>query len=43
VTWDIAWTSNVGPSGAFDPMELSTTVERQVNEVQTLVVDGSSS
>jgi hypothetical protein len=43
VTWDVAWTSNVGPSGAFDPMELSTTVERQVNEVQTFVVDGSTS
>jgi hypothetical protein len=43
VTWDVGWTSNVGPSGEFDPMELSTSVERQVNEVQTLVVDGSSS
>jgi hypothetical protein len=43
VTWEVAWTSNVGQSGAFDPMALSTTVERQVNEVQTIVVDGSSS
>jgi len=47
VTWDVQWTSTIngaaGPSGGFDPMSLSTGVPRVVDEVQTIVVDGSSS
>jgi hypothetical protein len=45
VTWDVQWTSNVpGPegSGSFDPMSLATAVPRRVNEVQTVVVEGST-
>jgi hypothetical protein len=45
VTWDVQWTSNVpGPegSGSFDPMSLATAIPRQVNEVQTVVVEGST-
>jgi hypothetical protein len=41
VTWDVRWTGD-GQSGQFDPMTLATPVPRQVNEVQTVVVDGST-
>jgi hypothetical protein len=47
VTWDVQWTSTIdgaaGPGGGFDPISLSTGVPRVVDEVQTIVVDGSSS
>jgi hypothetical protein len=39
VTWEISWTSNVGPSGTFDPVELSADLPRSVDEVSALVVD----
>lgn len=46
VTWDVRWTSTQngapGPSGSFDPISMATAVPRQVSEVQTVVVDGST-
>lgn len=41
VTWDVAWQGG-GDSGEFDPMTLATAIPRQVSEVQTVVVDGST-
>ena len=41
VTWDVTWQGG-GDSGEFDPMTLATAIPRQVSEVQTVVVDGST-
>lgn len=41
ITWDVSW-SGAGQSGEFEPLTLATAVPRQVNEVQTVVVDGST-
>ena len=42
VTWSVSWTSNVGASGSYDPLSFSTSLARAVDEVSTVVVDGSS-
>ncbi|HEY8527849.1 MAG TPA: hypothetical protein VIL48_22995, partial [Acidimicrobiales bacterium] len=41
VTWDISWTA-AGAEGTFPAQTLSTGVPREVDEVQTVVRDGSS-
>lgn len=41
ITWDVSW-SGAGQSGTFEPLTLATAVPRQVSEVQTVVVDGST-
>lgn len=41
VTWDISWTAG-DAGGEFDPQTLSTEIPREVDEVQTLVQDGSA-
>ncbi len=41
VVWEVRWTG-AGQSGEFDPMTLATAIPRQVSEVQTVVVDGST-
>lgn len=46
VTWDVNWTSTVngapGPSGSFGEVELSTELLREVDEVQTPVVEADT-
>jgi hypothetical protein len=43
VTWQVSWTSNVpGAGGTYDPLVFSTALPRAVDEVRTVVVDGSS-
>ena len=42
VTWNVSWTSNVGASGTYAPLSFSTGLPRAVEEVSTVVVEGSS-
>jgi hypothetical protein len=42
VTWAVSWTSNVGASGSYAPLSFSTGLPRAVEEVSTVVVEGSS-
>jgi hypothetical protein len=42
VTWNVSWTSNVGVSGTYAPLSFSTGLPRAVEEVSTVVVEGSS-
>jgi hypothetical protein len=42
VTWNVSWTSNVGVSGTYGPLSFSTGLPRAVEEVSTVVVEGSS-
>src|SRR5918996_1498535 len=42
VTWNVSWTSNVGASGTYAPLSLSTGLQRAVEEGSTVVVEGSS-
>jgi hypothetical protein len=42
VTWNVSWTSNVGASGTYGPLSFSTGLPRAVEEVSTVVVEGSS-
>jgi hypothetical protein len=42
VTWNVSWTSNVGASGVYAPLSFSTGLPRAVEEVSTVVVEGSS-
>ena len=42
VTWSVSWTSNVGASGSYDPLSFAASLPRVVEEVSTVVVDGSS-
>lgn len=41
VRWTVMWTSNVGVSGSFPELPLSTPAPRVVNEVQTVVAESS--
>ena len=42
VTWSVSWTSNVGASGSYDRLSFAASLPRVVEEVSTVVVDGSS-